>query len=191
MNNELKKNAEGYTDPTAAAMLIQKDTGDIWEYKGGECLIIKGHAGYATILRLHDGNQYGDRIFATQLHDGPRYVDPAFVITGRYTEMGSYLGTLEAEDLKVIVDAVIDAMGVKSACTGKANAQEVDKLREEVVRLQEEMAKLLDDLKLMTELRIMESDRANESDRATQKARNQLELLRDMYNELLARVVEG
>lgn len=187
MNNELHKNAEGYTDPTAAATLNRKEAGDIWEYKGGECLIIKSHAGWATILRLHDNNQYGDRIKIVERDDGPRYVDPAFIITGRYNEMGGYVETLNAKDFQRVVDTVAKTMGLdvpELPEEEKTDTQEADKLREEVAQLQA-------DLSGMRDLAVLKGAAAEAAARAEMKAKNQLELLRDMYNELLAKVVGG
>lgn len=187
MNTELKKNAEGYTDTTAAATLNRKEAGDIWEYKGGECLILRGHPGFATILRLHDGNQYGDRILVTERPNGPRYVDPAFIITGRYTEMGKYVETLDVGTCGRVMAAVADAMGLDvPELPGEetTDTQEADKLREEVAQLRMELESMQD--LAAVKHRMAEAARAGEM-----KAKNQLELLRDMYNELLAKVVEG
>jgi hypothetical protein len=185
MNTELKKNAEGYTDTTAAPTLTKKEAGDIWQYRGGECLILKAHTGFATILRLHDGNQYGDRIEVTKLHDGPRYVDPAFIITGRYQEMGEYLGTLEPKPFRQVLAAVIGAMGlIVEPDETVTDTQEADKLREEVAQLQA-------DLDAMRDLAVLKGGMAEAARAGEMKAKNQLELLRDMYNELLAKVVGG
>lgn len=189
MNNELRKNAEGYTDPTAAATLNRKEAGDIWQYKDGECLIIKSHPGFATILRLHDSNQYGDRIKVAERDDGPRYVDPAFIITGRYHEMGKYVETLDTKDFQRVTDTVAKTMGLNYSTIElpweeKADTQEADKLREEVAQLRE-------DLGAMQDLARLKNGMAEAAGRAEMKAKNQLELLRDMYNELLAKVVGG
>lgn len=183
MNNELRKNAEGYTDPTAAATLNRKEAGDIWEYKGGECLIIKGRASYATILRLHDSDQYGDRVKVAERDDGPRYVDPTFVITGRYYEMGKYVETLDAVTFERVIEAVENALDIYLP-RNKADTQEADKLREEV-------AQLLTELGAMQDLAATNMEMARGADMVATKAKNQLELLRDMYNELLAKVVGG
>lgn len=193
MNKELLKNAEGYTDPTAAATLTQREPGDIWTYKDGECLIIKSHAGFATILRLHDNDLYGDRVKVTDRYDGPRYVDPSFIITGRYKEMGRYVETLDVETFKRVVEATEDAIGlrilapveIKTVPREETDIQEEAKLLElsgRVCFLQEQLT----DLEHRHNLQRAELTAANN---VATKAKNQLELLRDMYNELLAKAV--
>lgn len=191
MNNELHKNAEGYTDPTAAATLNRKETADIWGYKGGECLIIKGHAGFATILRLHEDNRYGDRVKVVERDDGPRYVDPAFIISGRYSDMGQYVETLDAVTFEKVITAVEAAVGIDLLTTVEVihtgSSDEADKLRE----LSGQVAQLREDLKAMQDLAALKQAMADAAGKAEMKARNQLELLRDMYNELLAKAVGG
>lgn len=189
MNIELKKNAEGYTDPTAAATLNRKEAGDIWEYKGGECLILKAHPGFATILRLHDGNQFGDRIEVTERPDGPRYVDPAFIITGRYTEMGKYTETLDAVTFDLVLNTVADTMGLP--CLAEEPPQEKATDTQEVKKLRLALADALTELESTKHLHAFKMAELEAADRSAVKAKNQLELLRDMYNELLAKVVGG
>ena len=132
MNNELRKNAEGYTDPTAAATLNRKEAGDIWEYKGGECLILKNHPGFATILKLHDTNEYSDRIEVGKLQGGPHYVDPAFIITGRYNDMGKYVETLDAVSFGRVLSIVADTMGLVIEPTEKADTATSDETTQPV-----------------------------------------------------------
>ena len=204
MSNELRKNAEGYADPTAAATLSRKESGDIWTYKGGECLIIKGHPGFATILRLHDSDKYGDRVKVADRDDGPRYVDPAFIISGRYSEMGQYVETLDVNTFTRVIEAVEHEIGlsllaheVDAAPKEEDDAQEVQELREQLAdaqatieELREEAAQLKDDLEAMRNMAKLYQRRADESREEEIKARNQLELLREMYDDLLAKVVK-
>lgn len=182
----LHKNAEGYTDPTAAATLNRKESADIWEYKGGECLIIKSHPGYATILRLHDNDKYGDRVKVADRDDGPRYVDPAFIITGRFSEMGRYVETLDAETFADVIHAVEAAIRIDLRPIEKAEPAHPGPLEQA-----EEVAQLRADLKAMQDLATLKQAAADAAGKAEMKARNQLELLREMYNELLAKAVGG
>lgn len=222
MNNELSKNAEGYMDPTAAATLNRKESADIWEYKGGECLIIKGHPGFATILRLHDSDKYGDRVKVTDRDDGPRYFDPAFIISGRYSEMGAYVETLDAATFEKVISAVETALQIDlltrkapaepSDTDGPANGGQLLKLQEENGELRrqldeiEEIAtdnaqeldrrtKQLTDarerMEVLEHLANIKNAESTAANNAANKARNQLELLREMYNDLLAKVVGG
>jgi hypothetical protein len=208
MNNELHKNAEGYTDPTAAATLNRKEPGDIWEYKGGECLIIKGHPGFATILRLHDSDKYGDRVKVTDRDDGPRYVDPAFIISGRYSEMGQYVETLDAVTFGRVIDTVAGTLGLpylteEPPREETPDAQEIQDLRKQLDTAQALILELEDQLddyegtvlglerQLAAATSHINNGAVDKAQAEAAKARNQLELLREMYNELLAKAVGG
>ena len=179
MNIELHKNAEGYTDTTAAATLRQKEPGDIWTYKDGECLILAGHTGYATILRLHDSDQYGDRVKVAD-----RYVDPTFIITGRYSEMGTYVETLDVETFTRAVRAVEDAAGLHLLSAVDAGVVPKEEALEELAAAQERV----ETLEAQLSFKKAELNAANNT---AKKAKDQLELLRDMYDALLQKVLNG
>lgn len=200
MSIELSKNAEGYTDPTAAATLYRKESADIWEYKDGECLIIKGHPGFATILRLHGSDKYGDRVKVTDRDDGPRYVDPAFIISGRYSEMGRYVETLDPVTFEKVIIAVeaaicIDLHPAENAGPAHQDKpkepQEVLKLLDEIETMQEQLTAARELMNTLEHLQNIKEAELTAANNAATKARNQLELLREMYNDLLAKVVGG
>ena len=182
MNNELYKNAEGYTDPTAASTLSRKEPGDIWEYRDGECLVIRAHSGFATILRLHDRDTYGDRVKVVDWEDGPRYVDPAFLITGRYAEMGRFVETLGVENFDRVMDAVLDRLGV----TGASNTAEVRGIQEDREKLRKERDFFRARATEMETLHASAVDRVNKVCFAKLKVVNQLELLQSMVGSVLA-----
>ena len=189
MNNELKKNAEGYADTTAAATLVKKEPGDTWAYKGGSCLVLRSHAGFATILKIHDGNQYGDRV---RVPGG--YVDPAFLITGRYSEMGEYMGTLEPEDFQRVMEAVQDSLGIKPTCSPEAALKCLDGVEAEFQAIEADRTKLRKEndflrcqLAEMTELHHRAVEQVNKVNFAKLKVENQLELLQSMVGSVLAR----
>lgn len=192
MNNEIRKNVEGYTDPTAAPTLSKKEPGDIWAYKDGECLIIKGHSGFATILRLHDRDQYGDRVKVADRDDGPAYVDPAFLITGRYSDMGKYVETLDVETFTQVIRAVEDAAGLHLLAATDANTGHKEEApTHEAAQLQEELEaaqRRVEILEAHLGFKKAEIDAANNT---AKKAKDQLELLRDMYDALLQTVLNS
>ena len=194
MNTELQKNAECYTDPTAAATLTQKETGDIWEYKDGECLILKGHRGFATILRLHDSDQYGDRIKVADRPDGSRYVDPTFIISGSYRDMGRYVETLDDVTLENVVYSVETALGVNLQTVKNPVAVELREKLDIAEALIEEQREQLERYRDRIQVLAMQgratAEAMAEARADATKVRNQLELLRYMYNELLAKIVK-
>lgn len=190
-NYELRKNAEGYTDPTAAATLSQKETGDIWAYNGGACLIIKNHGKFSTILLLESQEKHPNQV-KIMTKSGPMYADQRLITYGLHVKMGRYIETVCDEDLDRALDAIEDALGVELPTVDdicEAAGQETTD--QEAAKLLEEVAQLREDLKAMQDLAALKQAAADAAGRAEMKARNQLELLREMYNELLAKAVGG
>lgn len=112
MNTELKKNAEGYTDPTAAATLTQPEPGDVWTYDGrGMCLVIKNHGPFSSILLLVDdcGGPDDVKIMTAK---GPKYTDPRRITYGLHRKMGRYLETVSVECFDHVVTAVENALDI-------------------------------------------------------------------------------
>ncbi|MBO5917692.1 MAG: hypothetical protein J6Q14_02865 [Oscillospiraceae bacterium] len=176
MNTELKKNAEGYTDPTAAATLTQAEPGDVWGYGPQDmCLVIKNHGPFSSILLLVDSCGGPDDV-KIMTAKGPKYTDPRRLTYGLHRKMGRYLETVSVECFDHVVTAVENALDIYLP-RKKADTQDMDKLLGDLDCMSEQ----LDDT--VRNLRV-------ERQKAT-KAQNQLELLRDMYNELLAKVMGG
>lgn len=182
MNTELKKNAEGYTDPTAAATLTQPEPGDIWAYNNEMALVVKNHGPFSSILLLVDSCGGPDDVKIVTAK-GPKYTDPRRLTYGLHRKMGRYLETVSVECFDHVITAVENTLDIYLP-RNKTDAQEADKLREEVAQLQE-------DLSAMRDLAVLKGGMAEAAGRAEMKAKNQLELLRDMYNELLAKVMGG
>ena len=111
MNNELRKNAEGYTDPTAAATLTQKEPGDVWEYNGTRCLIIKNHGRLSTILQLTDKDHPDNVKIMTE--SGPAYTNPQLLTYGLHIKMARYIETVSVEDFKRVIEAVEVALSIQ------------------------------------------------------------------------------
>lgn len=126
MNNELRKNAEGYTDPTAAATLNRPEPGDVWEYNGIRCLIIKNHGRLSTILQLTDYEHPNNVKVMTC--NGPAYTDARYITYGLHVKMGKYVETVSVEDFKRVSEAVEVALGIKLPrveTAGKDEAKDV------------------------------------------------------------------
>lgn len=187
----LKKNAEGYADPTAGAALSQKEPGDIWAYNGGACLIIKNHGKFSTILLLESQEKHPNQV-KIMTKSGPMYADQRLITYGLHVKMGRYIETVCDEDLDRALDAIEDALGVELPTVDdicEAAGQETTD--REAAKLLEEVAQLREDLKAMQDLVALKQAAADAAGRAEMKARNQLELLREMYNDLLAKAVGG
>lgn len=183
MSYELRKNAEGYTDPTAAATLSQKEPGDIWEYNNGECLIIKNHGAFSSILLLVD-TRSGVHDVQIQTANGPKYTDPRRLTYGHHAKMGCFIDTVSAADFGRVIEAVSVEVGLLTVPRDEADAENVQDLQEQLTAAQERVETLECEVDFKTA-----SEAA--ADNTAEKARNQLELLREMYNDLLYKVLDG
>ena len=193
----LKKNAEGYTDPTAAATLNRKEPGDIWTYNGGACLIIKNHGKFSTILLLEDQEKHTNQV-KIMTKSGPMYADQRLLTYGLHVKMTRYIETVSVEDFKQVIEAVEDAVGLSLLATvemvNTAPGDEGAKLLElsgQVAQLQEQLTAAREHMGTLEHLQNLKAAELTAANNAATKARNQLELLREMYNELLAKVVGG
>jgi hypothetical protein len=197
----LRKNAEGYADPTAAATLTRKEPGEVWEYNGTRCLIIKCHGRHSTILQLTD-NAHPNNVKVTTC-EGVKYTNVQLLTYGFHDKMGGYIDTLSRSDFDNVIAAVEDALSITLEV--EEIAEPVERLAAEIEAKNAEIAELRKRLDEVTEeltgarshmgtmeglLRLKEADRVTANNAHT-KAKNQLELLRDMYNELLAKTWEG
>lgn len=183
MSNELRKNAEGYADPTAAATLSQQEPGDIWGYNETECLVIKNHGAFSSILLLVD-TRGGDHYVKIQTEYGPKYTDPRRLTYGNHAKMGRFIDTVSSADFKRVTEAVSGEVGLLAGPRVEADAENVQDLLEQLAAAREHMETL------ESELCFKKAEVAAANNTA-EKARNQLELLREMYNDLLYKVLDG
>lgn len=190
MNNELRKNAEGYTDPTAAATLTQPEPGDIWTHDGSNIfLVIKSHGPFCTGLLLMD-DCGGPNDVEIVTGKGTKYTDPRRLSYSLRRKMFQYLETVDCVTFEHVVTAVEDALAIDLLREAKATNTETTDTRE-AAELREQLTIALEHIKVLESLKNMDKAELDAAHKATEKAKNQLELLRDMYNELLAKVVEG
>lgn len=125
MNNELYKNGEGYADPTAAATLTQPEPGDVWEYNGGECLIIKNHGNFSTILWLMNNDAPGSiKVLEGDDTAPAAYTNPQYLTYGKHCLMGQYLETLSVSAFTAVTKAIEDTLGIQLPRTEPQRAQE-------------------------------------------------------------------
>lgn len=186
-NYELIKNAKGYADPTAADTLNRKEPGDIWTYKDSLCLVIKNHGGMnmSTILELYDREKRpGNIMLTTSL--GPKFVDPCFISYGFHQKMFKYFGTIDADEFAGVLEAVEDTLGLN--LSGKERPQPDD--AQEAEKLQAEVEQLRKQLEAQEIQILLEQAKLEAAEKAATKATNQLDLLRDMYGDLLTKMME-
>ena len=183
MSYELRKNAEGYTDPTAAATLSQQEPGDIWGYNETECLVIKNHGAFSSILLLVD-NRGGDHYVQIQTEYGPKYTDPRRLTYGNHAKMGRFIDTVSSADFKRVTEAVSGEVGLLTGPSVETAVENIQYLQEQLTAAQERVEALECEVCFKTE-------KVAAANNTAEKARNQLELLREMYNDLLYKVLDG
>ena len=201
MNNELNKNAEGYTDPTAAATLNKKEPGDIWGYMNNECLILKNHGTFSTCLLLGRERRHPDDVKIVT-ESGVRYTDPRKLTWGMHSKMFGFIETISTDDFNDVVNVVEVELGFQFpremkqkddwAELSEIEAQvqdllaERDAILEHNRALKEQNMVLRDQLNDMIGLHATAVDRVNKVNFAKLKVVNQLELLQGMVGSVLA-----
>lgn len=184
-NKELYRNTEGYADPTAYATLSQKEPRDIWSYNDEACLIIKNHGRLSTILRLLPQSRHPNNI-EVMTKDGPMYADQRLLTFGMNDRMSQYIDTVSTVAFAEVIRRTEEALGINLQ-TGADPA--VAELRADLEAARDTIEGL--ERQLGAKQALAGNALAAEIAKAqteAMKARNQLELLREMYNELLAKV---
>lgn len=158
----LYKNSEGYADPTYAdAIKGMAKAGEIWLYKDREVLIVKNQGTYCNILQL--SNKWKPNSIAV----AEFYAQPGMLSYAFNDLLGECVDKLTDDEFRLVTDELTEVLQVPVI------TKEVPK-GEECVNttwLHEENEKL--------RITICEKDKE------LMKLRGQVELLKDMYSELL------
>ena len=195
---ELRKNVEGYADPTASTTLSRREPREIWSYMSGRCLVIKNHGCFSTILMLGDEKRYPDDV-EIETENGVYYANPRKLTWGAHNKMYGYLDSISVEVFESVLGAVGEKLGIELACNGKtdwpgAALQSLDEIEAQVQEIQADRAHLQKENEFLrarvaelTDLHRKAVDRVNETNIAKLKVVNQLELLQGMVGSMLAR----
>ena len=179
-NTELKKNAEHYDDPTPACSLAKPETGDVYDCGGTLSLILKNHGPFSTVLILTD-NDF-PRNIKLQTSRGTKWTDPRLTTYRWHDKIGKYEETLSAESIALVTAAMEEALGVNPRPTSKEYMTGLERLTTQIEEYHEELEALkatLDNEKRARAAAEFEAVRA----------KNQLDLLRGMYDDLLSRAL--
>ena len=179
-NTELKKNAEHYDDPTPACSLAKPEPGDIYISGDNLALILKNHGPFSTVLVLTD-NDF-PRNLKLQTSKGPKWTDPRLTTYRWHDKLGKYEETLSAEDIAIVTAAMEEALGVNTRPTSKEYMTGSERLTNQIEEYHKELVVMkatLDDEKRARAAAEFEAVRA----------KNQLDLLRGMYDDLLSRAL--
>lgn len=189
------KNSSGCADPTPYNALNPECArpGEIWTRKwmdDEEYLIIKNHGGFCTTLKLSDAAVAAGVVVVSRRK---RYTDPAMVGYTFNNTLGEFVKTLPTEQFEAVLRAVEDALELTLLPPAKPEPvesvpqeteAEIERLKLENETLREE----LDRAQASHETREATMDRELLAERRrADKAEGRLELLREMYNDLLAK----
>lgn len=197
MNIELKKNAEGYTDTTAAATLSKREPGEIWLYMSSFCLILKNHGTFSTVLLLGAERRLNSDVKLVT-ENATYYTDPRKLTWGHHSKMMGYVGSIGQDDLDYVVEAIEGELGIElhreKTDWPQSALHALDGIESQVQEIQTDREKLLKEneflrcrLADMTELHAKAVERVNKVSFAKLKVENQLELLQSMVGSVLAR----
>lgn len=212
MNTVLKKNAEGYTDPTASAILTQPEPGDVYNYNAGECLILASHKDIFTALRLKDGEFDGNVKIDLSTNDTRTVttVNPNYIFTVSRRNLYDYVESVSVEDFNRVIQAVQTGLNFKplrkedTEVVDPADTDTEATLRfclaaatEARLRAEDNLCsanKTIHDLKEEYEAIRIELDTARvELTTANQyraRCACEIDILRDLYDDLLTRFIK-
>ena len=110
----LHKNAEGYSDPTAAeAIKRMAKPGEIWQYKGREVLIVKNQGNYSNILTLST-DPGKDK---TTIEVAGRYTTPGKLNYAFNSNLGAFVERIRKDEY----DFVLKEIYIAFAFFGKSD----------------------------------------------------------------------
>lgn len=118
MEYGLKRNAEGYVDPTAYKAIVEADkpiAGDIFHEGDAEWLVLANNDGVLNVLKLLDESTANTVEVKSRAikHTDPRYVQYRFYNPHTFELVKS----IPQSDLDSILDAVRDVLGISCSET--------------------------------------------------------------------------
>lgn len=177
----LKRNSEGYADPTAYKAItgIQKP-GEIWSYKGGDALIVNNHGTFSSILRLTEDDG------AVFVAVGGRFTDPRMLSYAFNDKFGLYQGKITPGEWESVLDGIENALGVDLAPRTAINAVNPQEIR----NLQAELDALKARLKDAESLASAHLEMCATAENQATKYRSQLEMIKQMYSDLMEKFLQ-
>lgn len=165
--DNLKRNGEGYIDPTAYKAIIEADkpvAGDIFSADGAEWLVVAYNAPVMTVLKLFDERKSDSEIeiiSRTKKYTDVRYIHYRFYVPNQY----ELVKALPESEYKRVIDAVRVALGVP-AC------------EKEIVMVE---AKPIE--------RVVESEETVKLRRECHALEHEVNVYKNLYQEMLDRLI--
>jgi hypothetical protein len=164
--SEFYRNSEGYVDLTAAeAINSMAKPGEIWMYKGRECLIVKNQSGHSNILQLSTSWKKGS------IEIGSYYAQPGMLSYAFNDLLGERVSKLTDTEFNTVVEEIEEALQmrlIKKECVQQKTPD--DSWMHEQAEKQ----------------RIIIREKEDEN----QRLRGQVELMKNLYNDLLGKVID-
>lgn len=158
------KNSEGYADPTAAeAINGMAKPGEIWTYNGKKALIVKNQGKYCNVLMLSEKRKV-DCIEIAQYWAQPGMISYAFS-----SLLGECVGKLSEDEHDAVVGEIAAALQMP---------------------LIPKIIKNVADINLVYELVEKQKIVIREKEDEAQRLRGQVELLQNLYDTLLSKVID-
>ena len=168
----LYKNGEDYADPTAAeAIKGMAKPGEIWLYKDREVLIVKNQGTYCNILQL-SVKYKRDSVAVAEYWAQPGMLSYAF-----NDLLGECIGKLEAEEYNTVVEELAEVL-------------QMPLIPQLVEPQREENSGVCADTSWINELVEKQKITIREKEDEAQRLRGQVELMKNLYNELLSKVID-
>lgn len=182
----LNKNAEGYADPTAyEGIRGAAKPGEIWMYKGRECLIVKNHGGYCNILQL--GTYKKNSIEVAGWYAQPGMISYAF-----NDLLSEYVKRITTDEFAHVLDEVEDALCltfIKEA-DSMANPIPDPAASHEVEDMKHELDAMRVRIKEADSMANEYADRYKEEKAKADTYKIQLDMMKSMYSDLMEKFLQ-
>lgn len=172
-----RKNGEGYEDPTAYNGINGRAKGgEVYQYNEYEVLILRNQGAFSTVLRLVEFDSPGS---IPVDGSGIKYTNPAMLNYCYNDRLGRRLNALEDGDFDRVMASVYDALG---GCPSPAPEQP-DMSNAAIVQ------RLTDKVEALEEINNRIAREKVETEQAAAVARMKVDVLEQMYDNLLDKFV--
>jgi hypothetical protein len=140
MNDNLKKNAEHYADPTPACSLAIPEPGDLYALGDVMALILKNHGPFSTVLILTERDHPRNVKLLTSA--GTRWTDPRLTTYRWHDKLGEYVETLPTKTFDIVAAAMEKALGIESRHVPEADLTGIERMKKQIEDYHKELTRL-------------------------------------------------
>lgn len=176
MNNDPRKNAEGYADPTPYKALTEPKASEVWAVNGKEYLVVQCHSGLNTVLALID--EAGSDCIEVRSRSR-RYTNPSMLQYLWSNSMGEFVRKLTVAEFETVLDAVRSRFPLLSSSVSRSGDADNEQMAE--------LKKYCDDLRMKLDVA---QSRLSEAERAAIKHEMRTQIYAEMYENLLSKFID-